>query len=428
MRRVLVAFVSACVPALLAAQIPSRNVNMVSGTSWPGGDPFLQRQNEPSIAASTRNPLHLLAGANDYRTIDLPGLPNSNEAGDAWMGLFKSINGGATWKSALVPGYPQDTSPEGMASPLKQYSAAADPVVRAGTNGQFFYSGIVFDRTTPTKSALFVTRLIDNNNKEAGDPIVYLGTSIVASNPGTEFIDKPWFAVDIPRAGAHTCTITTTQPNPTAADPNATITVEQSFPGGAAYVVYSLIAGEGTSTRSQVYFSRSLDCGVTWSASQRISSLDDPVNQGGTLAIDPRNGTIYIAWRRFSADGTDDTIMVTRSMDQGMKWDPPGRARRFPRGKKVGLQTEIHGKKFSRPIELSDLASLDQPTLEDRFRTNAYPSMILDDQGRAYVAWSERGFNPANPDPDDGDARILISTSTNLQAWTDPQPAPTHVL
>ena len=54
------------------AQIPGRNINMVSGTQLPGGDPFLQRQNEPAIAVSTRNSLHLLAGANDYRTVDLP--------------------------------------------------------------------------------------------------------------------------------------------------------------------------------------------------------------------------------------------------------------------------------------------------------------------------------------------------------------------
>ncbi len=52
--------------------IVGRNVNMVSGTELPGGDPYLQRQNEPSIAVSTRNAMHLLAGSNDYRTIDMP--------------------------------------------------------------------------------------------------------------------------------------------------------------------------------------------------------------------------------------------------------------------------------------------------------------------------------------------------------------------
>jgi len=80
-------------PERMFAQGPSvqliagRNVNMVSGTEWPNGDPFLQRQNEPSIAASTRNPMHLLGGSNDYRTIDLPGLPGAAETGDAWLGL-----------------------------------------------------------------------------------------------------------------------------------------------------------------------------------------------------------------------------------------------------------------------------------------------------------------------------------------------------
>ncbi len=39
---------------------PGQNINMVSGITFPGGDPFLQRQNEPSLAVSTRNPLHLL--------------------------------------------------------------------------------------------------------------------------------------------------------------------------------------------------------------------------------------------------------------------------------------------------------------------------------------------------------------------------------
>jgi len=81
---------------ILRGQSAGPNVNMVSGTGWTNGDPFLQRQNEPSIAVSTRNTLHLLAGANDYRGVDLPGLLGSTERGDAWLGLFKSFDGGQT--------------------------------------------------------------------------------------------------------------------------------------------------------------------------------------------------------------------------------------------------------------------------------------------------------------------------------------------
>src|SRR5262245_52720143 len=167
----------------LQAQIPGPNVNMVAGQALPGGDPFLQRQNEPSVAVSTRNPLHLLAAANDYRTVDMPGLLNGEVTGDAWLGVFKSTDGGSTWTSSLLPGYPQDPT---HAAPLWGYQAAADPMVRAGSSGQFFVSGIVFNRNTPG-SAVFVARFIDNNNKENGDPMAYLGATIVASDPGTAF-------------------------------------------------------------------------------------------------------------------------------------------------------------------------------------------------------------------------------------------------
>src|SRR5688572_24508529 len=99
------------------------NVNMGGGPasftppSTIIGDPFLQRQNEPSIAISSRNPCHLLAGANDYRAVDLEEA--AGEVGDAWLGVFKSFDCGATWTSTLMPGHKLDTSAAGMASPIK---------------------------------------------------------------------------------------------------------------------------------------------------------------------------------------------------------------------------------------------------------------------------------------------------------------------
>ena len=129
-------------------------------------------------------PLHLLAGANDYRTVDLPGtldpLKGFEANADAWLGLFKSFDGGQTWRSTLVPGFPQDTSAIGKASPIKGRQAATDPVVRAGTNGLFYYAGVAFDRGEHKPSAIFVARFIDLNNRENGDPIAYLGTKQVA--------------------------------------------------------------------------------------------------------------------------------------------------------------------------------------------------------------------------------------------------------
>src|SRR6185369_7863419 len=136
------------------AQGVGPNVNMVACTAgpnnqpcpWPKGDPFLERQNEPSLAVSSRNPAHLVGGANDYRTVDIPGMLGIDETGDVWVGLYKSSDNGGTWRSTLLPGYPLDTSPEGMASPVKGFQAAADPTVRAHTNGLFYYSYIVFNR------------------------------------------------------------------------------------------------------------------------------------------------------------------------------------------------------------------------------------------------------------------------------------------
>ena len=365
--------------ASISAQIPGRNTNMVSGTDWPGGDPFLQRQNEPSIAASTRNPLHLLGGSNDYRTVDVPGLPDGNETGDAWLGVYKSFDGGQRWSSTLLPGYPQDTSPAGMASPLKGYQAAADPVVRAGTNGLLYYNGLVFDRVENGRSAIFLSRFIDRNNKENGDPVSYVGTSMVVQSTGAAFLDKPWMAVDIPRGNANLCVVGGTatgarvKRNGHRGNGNGrggVVWVDPGLeyvPAGAIYVVYSSITGDGPTLRSEIFLKRSMDCGVTWSGAMRVSSTAHAINQGATLSIDPATGNLFVAWRRFaSPDAPDaDAIMMARLRFNGGSFDAPGRARGLRRTTPASENLDRifeHRKKRAGVQQVADVSQLDQGT------------------------------------------------------------------
>ncbi|HWY58430.1 MAG TPA: hypothetical protein VNZ03_28450, partial [Terriglobales bacterium] len=268
-RLVFIIVLMGCSSAALA-QVAGQNINMVSGTDWPAGDPYLQRQNEPSMAVSSRNPEHILAGANDYRTVDIPNPQAPNILGDAWVGVFTTIDGGETWKSTLLPGFPQDTSPVGTASPLHQYTVATDPTVRAGTHGLFYYSGLVFNRGTGSPSGVFVSTFQDQNNKGNGDsailmknsngtvhgnPFSYINVNLVDTGTSGQFLDKPWIAVDIPRAGrTATCKIN-----------------GQTFSSGYVYVVYTQFNGSQNNPASKIKEVTSTDCGATWSHPQILS-------------------------------------------------------------------------------------------------------------------------------------------------------------
>ncbi len=355
----------------LSAQIPGPNVNMVSGTQWPGGDPFLQRQNEPSMAVSSRNPLHMLAGANDYRTVDLPGVSGASEpTGDAWLGLFKSFDGGQTWTSTLIPGYPQDTSLAGRLSPVKGLGAGADPSVRAGTNGMFYYSGLAFNRDG-SASKVFVATLTDDNNLEGGDSIRYLWTTTAKRSGSNTFEDKPSLAVDIPRPTSGICIV-----------PALPLQNTQIFRAGTVYVAWTEFTGDPDTGPAKILFSRSIDCGLTWSSPQQLSNSSVTFNQGASLAIDPNTGTLYVAWRVFATTKPlqSDAIMYAASFDQGIT--------------------------FTKPTLITNVSPFDQGDTFESFRTNTFPSLAVDAASHVYLAWSQRGAGLG------GDARIMAMTGT----------------
>ncbi|HET8724175.1 MAG TPA: kelch repeat-containing protein [Anaeromyxobacteraceae bacterium] len=427
-------------PAVALAQIPGENVNMVTGTQWPGGDPFLQRQNEPSLAVSSANPQHLLAGANDYRSVDVPyplDLATAKMPGDAWLGVFKSMNGGQTWQSVLMPGFPQDNSTlpsQGASSPLRncvkgstaladRCTSAADPVVRAGTDGMLYYSGIAFKRGT-SWGKVFLSRFIDLNNKENGDPtrtdpndvrkaaptdpIRFVDQVVVASSDGQSFLDKPWIAVDKPRLLAQTCKVTATNPDGT--------TTTRAFPGGAIYMAWIKFApGEVT---SDVMFSSSRDCGKTWTAAIKLNDATTSLNQAPTIAIDPFTGFVYVAWRRIAYPAKPavptqkDAIVVARS---------------------------FRGFLFTKPRVIAEFTPFEQGSTGTMFRTHAFPSIAISVDktgynGWVHVAWSQRM-------PPFGDSRVVMSTAPVLppplnglesgdpcNGWSVPMPVDDHSL
>lgn len=389
--------------------VAGRNVNMVAGIGWLTGDPFLQRQNEPSMAVSTRNPFNLLAGANDYRTVDYDNswdqLPKNETLAapqpDAWLGVFRSNDGGESWTSTLLPGFwGYDTTPTGAPpSPLIGYEAAADPVVRAGPNGMFYYCGIAFKRLT-NESVVFVARFIDNNNKEGISSIDYIDTQIIDSVPaGTEFIDKPCIAVDIPRRPLRFRTV-----------------AGQQIYRHNVYVTYTVFDGTWPNLSSEIRIRRSRNCGNSWQTPITIASeefspeqltgdmatqqflLDKGIYQGSTIAIGPILGVVYVAWRQFAIEDQPNAIYIAKSYTRGWRFRPP---------KKVADIVP-----FDQPTKAHPAADgLPEGTI---FRTNAYPTMTVDQHGRLYLAWAERIGALLQ-------GRIVLTTSWGDFIWTIPQ-------
>jgi hypothetical protein len=399
----LVAALTASTPAhaQTGGPIAGQNVNMVAGTEWPGGDPFLQRDNEPSISASSLSLERLLAASNSYRTVDIPFAPGGeSETGDAWLGLYKSFNAGRTFETYLLPGYPQDDTIDGLRSPLRQRGlrAAADPTVRAGTNGLFVLSGIAFNRTSD-EGVIFLARFIDLGVKENGrategrDTIPYVDTAIVDTGNSGNFLDKPWTAIDIPRSFASgTCDIQLPADHPVF--PGA----RRTFTTGPIYLAYSRFTGNqdpalGNNRSTKLMITRSLDCGKTWSTPTKISE-GNSVNQGANIAIDPATGTVYVAFRRFSTSSQTDAIFVARSVD-GQTF-PPAQVR-----------------------EVATILPFDQGTTGTSFRTNALPTIAVSVAGgssNVHVAWSQR-LAPG------GDARVVVSSSSTAgTSWSTPAP------
>jgi hypothetical protein len=249
--------------------------------------------NEPTVAIDPTNPDLVVASWNDYCDTDLGG---------GWMGLAYSLNRGETWTPSKIPGYPSDTSAEGMASPLHgRQLEAGDPLLAFDSDGNLFAGGIAFNRVNPQNGDVWVASYASTPHP-SGYPKDYLRTVVVGQ--GTPalfgiFQDKPSMEVD--RTGGE-------------------------FDGNV-YICWSRFVGAG---RTKIFFARSTDSGRTFSRPISLSFGKDV--QGCDIAIES-DGDLYVTW------GTRDTpsaideqgLAIARSTNGGASFLPAHQIATFTR-------------------------------------------------------------------------------------------------
>jgi hypothetical protein len=299
----------------------------------PSKDAQNRQSNEPTVAISlVESPVTgavgdiIAAGANDYRMVP--------HFGDAWMPVYLSFDGGNTWFGAppfpdgyntMIPGFPTDTSPEGMDSPLFGLDGSGDPVVRFDADGNLYIAGIAFNRVfdkadKPVDNVVYVakynftpgTAATASTTSTAGLPphFTYARTTIVdrgavgfavPNQPfgfAGEFVDKEWMAVDTNSPADSAC-------------------------AGNVYVTWTSF--HGVAGNFPIKFSRSSDGGASFSNGKTISTggkAGTVTTQGSDIAVGP-DGTIYVAYRTFTTNADPASIQIVKSTNCGKHWTNP---------------------------------------------------------------------------------------------------------
>jgi hypothetical protein len=258
------------------------------------------RQNEPSVAVDPRNTSVLLGSSNDYCGVYNRGIA-AGAVGPIWLGYYRSLDGGASWVSSLVPGYPDDTSPYAQLSQART-ATAGDPVIAWDNHGRaFFGSESSGDPagTAKTFGDVFVARFRNPGGPGAADTtkdgLEYYGTTVVAHGSSAPnllgvFHDKT--AIEVDRTG-------------TSCD-------------GNVYFSWSRFNGNGA---NKIYFSRSTDHGVTFSSPMKLTA-SIPSLQFPDIAI-AGNGHVYVTFRSFTSVGpSTDALYIVKSTDCGKTFGP----------------------------------------------------------------------------------------------------------
>jgi hypothetical protein len=321
-------------------------------------------QNEPAVAVDPHDTDVVVAGANDYCT--------AIHTGDVWAGYYRSTDGGASWRDSLVPGYPGDTSPAGLASPVHGTCAAAgDPTQFFDNAGRAFYGFICFNRQQPINGGVFVARYLSDGSRYDRTVLVNRGTP--SANFAGLFQDKINLTVD-----------QTTGPHM-----------------GNVYVAWSQY--NGFAGNNAIFFSRSTDHGRSFSTPYRVNPVAKGTGSYTDLAVGP-DGTVYLTFVTYATPSRPHTtVWLLRSTNGGISFHPPVKVADislFDSSQFSGNgATDCGDGPFACPTGLTF----------SRFTSN---SAVAADADGVHVVWSARNAQ--------GQAKIFVRNSPDGVTWPTP--------
>jgi hypothetical protein len=243
-------------------------------------------QNEPTIAVDPHNSQVVVAGSNDYCAQIVNG--------DVWPGYYRSTDGGGSWTDSLVPGYPDDSSAAGTASPAHgSCSAAGDPTQAFDNDGRLFYAFICFNRSKPINGAVYSARYLSDGSSYDRTVLIKKGSPSAQFSGSGLFQDKINIVAD-----------------------------QTSGPfSGNVYVAWSQYTGKAAN--NSILFSRSTDHGLTFSPATRVTPVEQGTGSFTDLAVGP-DGAVYLTYLTYQSSSRPTAdVWLSKSVNGGVSFGPP---------------------------------------------------------------------------------------------------------
>jgi hypothetical protein len=264
------------------------------------------RQNEPAVAVDPRNTQVIVGSSNDYC-----GVFASNGVfigvGVVWMGYYRSEDGGVSFKSSLIPGYPGDNSPFAARAQVRT-ADAGDPVLAWDSHGRLF-AGSESSGDPEGTAKTFGDVWVATYENPAGE-------NGAMTDDGKEFMRS----IDVATGSS--------APNLLGKFHDKT-SIEVDRTGGACdgnvYFAWARFTGGGSNGfNSSIYFVRSTDHGQTFSSPMKLSQTVHDI-QFPDIAV-TGDGHVYVTYRQFAdvrSNSRTDAIAYNASTDCGATFSAP---------------------------------------------------------------------------------------------------------